>query len=72
VGVPRQGFYRELLNTDSELYSGSNAGNQGGVWAHAEPHAGRPFHLSLTLPPLAVLFLKTDSIQALGASSEHS
>jgi 1,4-alpha-glucan branching enzyme len=59
VGVPVGGFYREILNTDSEIYGGSNVGNQGGVWGLREPHAGRPFHLSLHLPPLAVLFLRT-------------
>src|SRR5262249_32666698 len=58
IGVPREGFYRELLNTDSEAYCGSNVGNQGGAWAQPEHHAGRPYHLSLTLPPLAALFLK--------------
>ena len=54
----RAGYYRELLNTDAALYGGSNVGNDGGAWAHPGEHAGRPFHLSLTLPPLAVLFLK--------------
>jgi 1,4-alpha-glucan branching enzyme len=58
VGVPSGGFYRELLNTDAESYGGSNVGNAGGEWAHPHPHAGRPFHLSLRLPPLGVLFLK--------------
>ena len=58
VGVPSGGFYRELLNTDAEPYGGSNVGNVGGAWAHPHAHAGRPFHLSLRLPPLGVLFLK--------------
>jgi 1,4-alpha-glucan branching enzyme len=58
VGVPNGGYYRELLNTDAEIYGGSNVGNEGGAWAHGEPHAGRPFHLSLRLPPLGVLYLK--------------
>jgi 1,4-alpha-glucan branching enzyme len=58
VGVPDTGYYREILNTDAEIYGGSNVGNQGGIWAHAEPHAGRPCHLSLRLPPLGALFLK--------------
>ena len=62
IGVPTGGFYREILNTDSEIYGGSNVGNSGGVWAVPEPHAGRPFHLSLRLPPLGVLFLKTPSV----------
>lgn len=58
VGVPAGGYYREILNTDSSLYGGSNAGNSGGVWARPEPHAGRPFHIPLKLPPLGTLFLK--------------
>jgi len=59
IGVPTGGFYREILNTDSEVYGGSNMGNQGGVWAQPEPHGGRQFHISLKIPPLGVLFLKT-------------
>jgi len=58
VGVPTEGFYEEVLNTDADYYGGSNAGNHGGVWSQPEPHAGRPFHISLRLPPLGVLFLK--------------
>jgi 1,4-alpha-glucan branching enzyme len=58
VGVPQAGFYRELLNTDAAAYAGSNVGNAGGV--HSEPVAaqGQPHSIVLTLPPLAVLFLK--------------
>ncbi len=62
IGVPTGGYYREILNTDSEIYGGSNVGNQGGAWGVPEPHAGRPFHLSLRVPPLGVLFLKTPSV----------
>jgi 1,4-alpha-glucan branching enzyme len=58
VGVPDGGFYREVLNTDASIYGGSNVGNSGGVWARPEPHAGRPFHIDLRLPPLGVLYLK--------------
>jgi 1,4-alpha-glucan branching enzyme len=58
IGVPNGGYYREILNTDAEVYGGSNVGNDGGAWGVPEPHAGRPFHLSLRLPPLGVLFLK--------------
>jgi len=58
VGVPEGGFYREILNTDAHHYGGSNVGNYGGLWAHEGWHAGRPYHLSLNLPPLGVVFLK--------------
>jgi 1,4-alpha-glucan branching enzyme len=58
IGVPSGGYYREVLNTDSEIYGGSNVGNEGGAWGVPSPHAGRPFHLSLSLPPLGVVYLK--------------
>ncbi len=58
IGVPAAGYYRELLNSDAAAYGGSNMGNGGGVWAEAAPCHGFPYSLSLTLPPLGVLFLK--------------
>jgi 1,4-alpha-glucan branching enzyme len=58
VGVPRLGYYRELLNSDAAEYGGSNLGNAGGTWAEATPWQGQPCSLELTLPPLAVLILK--------------
>lgn len=58
VGVPTDGHYREILNTDAATYGGSNAGNAGGADAHPGEWGGRPFHLSLTIPPLGVLVLK--------------
>jgi 1,4-alpha-glucan branching enzyme len=62
IGVPTGGYYREIFNSDSEIYGGSNAGNQGGAWGVPEQHAGRPFHLSIRVPPLGVLFLKAPSV----------
>jgi 1,4-alpha-glucan branching enzyme len=58
LGVPNPGFYREILNTDSAHYGGSNVGNAGGVLAVEQPAQGRPFSLVLTLPPLAAVYLK--------------
>ena len=58
VGVPSGGYWRELLNSDGKEYGGSGVGNSGGVEAKAEPVHGRPFSLTLTLPPLGALFLK--------------
>ncbi|WP_422925513.1 1,4-alpha-glucan branching protein GlgB [Singulisphaera sp. PoT] len=62
IGVPSGGFYREIMNTDSERYGGSNVGNAGGVWARQEPHGGQPYQISLKVPPLGVLFLKTPAV----------
>jgi 1,4-alpha-glucan branching enzyme len=58
VGVPRAGFYKEVLNTDASHYGGSNVGNIGGQDAANDPRQGRPYSLCLTLPPLSALFLK--------------
>ncbi|MEX2598226.1 MAG: 1,4-alpha-glucan branching protein GlgB [Dehalococcoidia bacterium] len=60
VGVPRGGYWRELLNSDAAEYQGSGAGNLGGVHAQPVETHGRPFSLDLTLPPLGVLFLKRE------------
>jgi 1,4-alpha-glucan branching enzyme len=58
VGVPAAGFYGELLNSDSEVYGGSNLGNSGGVTSEPLPMHGFDQSISLTLPPLAMLMLK--------------
>ncbi len=58
VGVPTGGQWREILNTDSSLYAGSNVGNGGMVWAQDEPWAGQPHSVCLTLPPLGAVYLR--------------
>jgi 1,4-alpha-glucan branching enzyme len=58
VGVPGEGYYRELLNSDASAYGGSNLGNAGGLQTSALPSHGMPHSLAVTLPPLSVLFLK--------------
>jgi 1,4-alpha-glucan branching enzyme len=58
VGVPGAGWYREILNSDSELYGGSNVGNGGGVEAEEHFSHGHSHSLSITLPPLAVVVFK--------------
>ena len=60
VGVPRGGYWNEILNSDARYYEGSGQGNLGGVEAAPFPYAGQPFSLVVTLPPLAVLYLKPE------------
>jgi 1,4-alpha-glucan branching enzyme len=55
IGVPRDGFWKEALNTDATLYGGSGQGNLGGVETAPVAAHGRYHSLSLTLPPLSVL-----------------
>jgi 1,4-alpha-glucan branching enzyme len=58
LGVPREGLWAEVLNSDAGAFGGSNHGNIGGVQASPVPSHGRPFSLNLALPPLGALFLK--------------
>jgi 1,4-alpha-glucan branching enzyme len=58
IGVPRVGSWREVLNSDASLYGGSGHGNFGGVDTTPIPSHGRLYSLSLTLPPLGIVFLK--------------
>jgi len=60
VGVPRSGFWKEVLNSDSMIYGGSGQGNFGGVEAAPVPSYRWESSLSLILPPLGVLFFKSD------------
>jgi len=60
VGVPRGGYWRELLNSDAEIYGGGGLGNCGGTDALPMPYEEYGHSLTLTLPPLAAVFLKPD------------
>jgi 1,4-alpha-glucan branching enzyme len=58
IGVPGEGVWSEILNSDAGAFGGSNHGNIGGVEATPVPSHGRPYSLNLTLPPLGALYLK--------------
>ncbi|MDD5331015.1 MAG: 1,4-alpha-glucan branching enzyme, partial [Sulfuricella sp.] len=58
IGVPRPGRYREIFNSDSEYYGGSNMGNGGAdLVAEEIPWMNQPFSIGMTLPPLAGVIL---------------
>ena len=58
IGVNVAGQYHEILNTDSAFYEGSNLGNCGAVESEAIPSHGRDNSISVSIPPLATLYLK--------------
>jgi 1,4-alpha-glucan branching enzyme len=60
VGMPRAGAWRELLNTDSAYYGGSDVGNQGAVEAEGVAWHDQPFSAEVTLPPLGVTWFVPD------------
>jgi 1,4-alpha-glucan branching enzyme len=60
LGLPRGGRWRELLNTDSTFYGGSDVGNLGGVVADGPSWHEQPQSAEVRLPPLGVLWLVPD------------
>jgi 1,4-alpha-glucan branching enzyme len=56
--LPFAGRWREILNSDAELYGGTGSGNLGGITAGAQPSHGRPASAKVTLPPMATLILR--------------
>ena len=59
IGVPEGGWYRELLNSDGAMYGGSDVGNGGGVMADDQPSHGFNHSVTITVPPLGFVLLKT-------------
>jgi 1,4-alpha-glucan branching enzyme len=57
-GVPVEGFYREIFNSDAEMFGGSNLGNGGIVSTEALRQHGREFSINVTLPPLGIVVFK--------------
>jgi 1,4-alpha-glucan branching enzyme len=53
LGVPKPGFYREIINADAETYGGSNVGDLGGVQTEEVPWMGYKHSTLIHLPPLA-------------------
>jgi len=61
IGLPLSGHWRELMNTDAEIYGGSGTGNLGGVRAEAVPHHGQPASALVFVPPLATLYFRHEA-----------
>lgn len=60
IGVPLAGSWREIFNSDSIFYGGSNVGNEGRVETSAIATHGQSRSVELVLPPLATIFLRHD------------
>ena len=58
IGVPKAGYWREVLNSDAAVYGGSNLGNNGGVEAEPIGLNGHSQSVSVMIPPLATIVLK--------------
>lgn len=58
IGVPKDGFYEEVINTDAKEYNGSGQGNMGKMLANQIPQHQFPYSLKLTIPPLATIIIR--------------
>jgi len=56
--VPRRGYWREVINSNSEYYGGSGLGNDGGRSSEEVPRDGYTQSIDVTLPPLTTLVFK--------------
>lgn len=61
IGLPAAGTYREIFNSDSHHYCGSNVGNSGAIHAETLPWMGQPHSAAITLPPLGGILLELDN-----------
>ncbi|MFD3248434.1 1,4-alpha-glucan branching protein GlgB [Rahnella aquatilis] len=61
IGISRPGCYHEILNTDSHFYRGSNVGNGGDVYSENIGHHQREHSISVTIPPLATVYLRREA-----------
>jgi 1,4-alpha-glucan branching enzyme len=64
VGLPRAGRWREILNSDSNVYGGSGVGNFGEIRADGVPWHGQPASAEIIVPPLATVYFVFDPDQA--------
>ena len=62
IGVPRGGYWEEMLNSDAPLYGGSGQGNLGGVTAAPVAWHGQAYSLNITLPPLGMVVFKSPAV----------
>ncbi|WP_286262842.1 1,4-alpha-glucan branching protein GlgB [Thalassotalea atypica] len=61
VGAPEAGFYKEIINTDADVYGGSNQGNLGGVHTQNVTYQGQENSINITVPPLSTVIFVLES-----------
>ena len=70
IGVPAEGTYREVLNSDAATYGGGGIGNFGEVETHPVPFHGHQHSVVVTLPPLGALFIEAKTDETLAPTPE--
>jgi 1,4-alpha-glucan branching enzyme len=72
LGVPYGGHWTEMLNSDAMLYGGSGQGNMGGIDAAPIRLHGRKWSVTITIPPLGAVFLRSGAAGSQPAESESA
>jgi 1,4-alpha-glucan branching enzyme len=63
LGVPGDMFYKEIFNSDSEKYGGSNVGNCGGLYSEKQGCNGREYSIGIKIPPLSMVVFKPEEVR---------
>ena len=58
IGIPKEGSYREILNSDAEIYGGANNHNKKVLKTISTPFHGKPYQLEMTIPPFGISILR--------------
>jgi 1,4-alpha-glucan branching enzyme len=58
IGLPHAGVWREVFNSDADVYGGSGMGNLGQVVAHETSWGGQPASAEIVLPPMATVYFQ--------------
>jgi len=72
IGVPWEGFWEEILNSDGRVYGGSGIGNFGGLKSDPVEQHGRASSISITLPPLGVVVFRCKKSTTEAQSTQSS
>ena len=72
IGVPWEGFWEEILNSDGRVYGGSGIGNFGGLKSDPVEQHGRASSISITLPPLGIVVFRCKKSTTEAQSTQSS
>ena len=61
VGVPNSGFWKEIFNSDSSTYGGTDIGKFPGRKTTGNSHHERPDSILVNLPPLATTIFRLEN-----------
>ena len=70
IGVPKEGTYKIVLNTDDTQFGGQGTLDVKSFKAEKVPMHGYEYSINLHIPPLSVLYLERRTVKRKSASSK--